>query len=33
MQRRAMQKEFGWHHAARRYAEVYEWALERKRRG
>jgi starch synthase len=32
MQRRAMQKEFGWPRAARRYGEVYEWALERKRR-
>jgi starch synthase len=32
MQRRAMQKEFGWENAARRYADVYEWATARKRR-
>jgi starch synthase len=29
MQRRAMGKHFGWEKAAERYAEVYEWALER----
>ena len=29
MQRRAMNKQFGWEKAARRYAEVYDWALER----
>lgn len=27
MQRRAMRKRFGWDLAARRYAEVYEWAV------
>jgi starch synthase len=31
MQRRAMLKEFGWEKAARRYAEVYDWAALRKR--
>jgi starch synthase len=31
MQLRAMTKEFGWHRAARRYVEVYEWALRAKR--
>jgi starch synthase len=31
MQVRAMSKEFGWHRAARRYAEVYEWALAQRR--
>jgi len=29
MQRRAMKKQFGWPKAARAYAEVYDWALER----
>jgi len=29
MQRRAMSKRFGWEKAARRYAEVYDWALAR----
>jgi starch synthase len=29
MQRRAMGKRFGWQNAARSYAQVYEWALER----
>jgi starch synthase len=33
MQTRAMQKEFGWHNAAVRYAGVYEWAMERRRGG
>ncbi len=32
MQRRAMRKRFGWDVAARRYAQVYEWAV-RARRG
>jgi starch synthase len=27
MQRRAMQKRFGWDAAAKRYAQVYEWAI------
>ncbi|HEX9294604.1 MAG TPA: glycogen/starch synthase [Polyangiaceae bacterium] len=31
MQRRAMGKRFGWQNAARSYAEVYDWALERVR--
>jgi starch synthase len=29
MQRRAMGKRFGWENAARRYGEVYDWALQR----
>ncbi len=28
MQRRAMRKRFGWELAARRYAQVYEWAVQ-----
>jgi starch synthase len=31
MQRRAMAKQFGWQTAARRYAEVYDWAIERRK--
>ena len=31
MQGRAMRKEFGWQKAAKEYAKVYGWALERKR--
>jgi starch synthase len=31
MQRRAMQKPFGWDIAARKYAQVYEWAVEARR--
>ncbi len=31
MQGRAMRKDFGWQNAARRYTDVYEWALERRR--
>lgn len=31
MQGRAMRKRFGWEEPARRYEEVYEWAIERKR--
>jgi starch synthase len=33
MQARAMNKEFSWQTAARRYVEVYDWALDRKRAG
>jgi starch synthase len=29
MQRRAMAKPFGWNKAARRYVDVYDWAVER----
>jgi starch synthase len=32
MQMRAMDKEFGWQRAARRYVEVYEWAVAQKGR-
>jgi starch synthase len=31
MQRRAMQKKFGWDVAARRYADVYDWAIAARR--
>ncbi len=31
MQRRAMQRHFGWGEAARRYADVYRWAVETRR--
>ncbi len=31
MQRRAMRKRFGWDLAARRYGNVYEWAVEARR--
>jgi starch synthase len=31
MQIRAMQKSFGWQNAAKRYADVYKWSLDRKR--
>ncbi len=31
MQRRSMKKSFGWDVAARRYAQVYEWAIEARR--
>jgi starch synthase len=31
MQRRAMNKRFGWDVAARRYAEVYDWAVQARR--
>jgi starch synthase len=31
MQLRGMRKRFGWRIAARRYVEVYDWALQRKR--
>jgi starch synthase len=31
MRARAMRKEFGWKAAARRYIEVYEWAIEKRR--
>ena len=30
MQLRGMKKRFGWHVAAKRYVEVYGWALERR---
>jgi starch synthase len=33
MQRRAMKKHFGWDAAARKYAEVYDWALKARRGG
>jgi hypothetical protein len=28
---RAMQKDFGWQQAAMRYADVYGWAVQKKR--
>ncbi len=31
MQYRAMRQDFGWERAAKRYGEVYRWALERRR--
>ncbi len=31
MQRRAMQKPFGWDVAARKYADVYDWAIAARR--
>ncbi|HTQ45141.1 MAG TPA: glycogen synthase, partial [Polyangiaceae bacterium] len=31
MQRRAMQKAFGWDVAARKYVDVYEWAIAARR--
>jgi starch synthase len=31
MQQRAMRKQFGWKVAAQNYAELYGWALERRR--
>lgn len=31
MQKRAMRKRFGWDLAARRYAQVYEWAVQARR--
>jgi starch synthase len=31
MQRRAMRKRFGWDQAAKRYAQVYEWAVTARR--
>jgi starch synthase len=33
MQRRAMSRHFGWDEAARRYADVYDWALAARRGG
>ena len=29
---RAMRKQFGWSAPAKAYSEVYDWALERRRR-
>jgi len=31
MQQRAMRKEFSWQVAAKKYGELYDWALERRR--
>jgi starch synthase len=31
MQRRGMMKRFGWHLAAKKYIDIYRWALSRKR--
>ena len=33
MQRRAMKKHFGWDLAAKRYSEVYDWAVLARRGG
>lgn len=33
MQKRAMRKHFGWDEAARRYADVYDWAVLQRRGG